>query len=76
MVDITLVKWATANNGDNYIKKEVRITSEELELLKNLLQDDLVVSDYLKYRPKFKTYKIPENWQLIVEDILKKLEAI
>lgn len=63
MSDISIVKWATANNGDNYIKKEVKITSEELELLKGLLLIDITTTEDTKFIPK-------------LEALLKKLESI
>lgn len=63
MPDITIVEWATANNGDNYVKKEVRILSEELELLKTFCETELQMVGN-------------EEEVYMIKTLLKKLEEI
>jgi hypothetical protein len=64
MKDITIVLWATANNGDNYIKKEVRLSPSDLELL--------------KFLAKFPTDRQKELWGMTeqIKALLAKLESV
>ena len=75
MADITIVKWVLDNNGDSYIKKEVPITPEELELNKWVLKDKL---DRFTHFGKVKvdvSISDKENFKRI-EKLLKKLEGM